>query len=383
MKKIFTGVIAAFCLLSSAAALSWGGLVDNNTKLSANHDFSALMLNQSNGVYLSVNSNLNESGSLRFSGEGLYKYKFNFDLKENEGKLKNIADLDLFKLAGGWTISGGLLSLNLGRFKYSDFSGAVFTQTSDGLYLSYETVNIKTAVYAGYTGLLNRLNVSMVENEYKDDDQFYALCPKYVPVLADFTYKGLFNYHNAGLQFASYIPVTDDNNMKLYGTFVMNGYLGTLASYDARFTMGSEKVEDKFDGLMIDGKLDLNFFASSNIMITAGGEYVSGAQADGDIKPFMTLTSRSFGSAPVYNGVIVPKIGLMYAADKLYANLTERIIIAMPEDEAKLDGFDTSVNVVYNLFSDLQIGCDIGAYICKEVEEMSSFYATAKASLAF
>ena len=55
----------------------------------------------------------------------------------------------------------------------------------------------------------------------------------------------------------------------------------------------------------------------------------------------------------------------------------------MPKDEAKLNGFDTSINVVYNVFSDLQVGCDAGAYICKEVKELSNYYATFNAKLAF
>ena len=73
----------------------------------------------------------------------------------------------------------------------------------------------------------------------------------------------------------------------------------------------------------------------------------------------------------------------MFAADKIYASVTERIIVAMPEDEGKLDGFDTAVNIVYNLFSDVQLGCNIGAYICKETKEFSNYSATIKASLAF
>ena len=73
----------------------------------------------------------------------------------------------------------------------------------------------------------------------------------------------------------------------------------------------------------------------------------------------------------------------MYAAGKMYANITERVLLAMPEDEIKLDGFDTSVNLVYNLFSDVQLGCNIGAYICTETKENSNYSATLKASLAF
>ena len=283
----------------------------------------------------------------------------------------------LLKFTGNWALGPGALALNLGRFQYQDFSGSVFSQVSDGAYISFDTLDVKASVYAGYTGLLNRLNVSMVDNETKDDDQFYALCPKYIPLAADISYKKFFEYHTVGLQAAAFLPLSDDYKMKAYGTLILNGYIGTLGSYDARVTLGTEK----FDGLMLDAKLDGTFYASNNLMVTAGGEYVSGAQ--GDIKPFLTISSRSFGGAPVYNGVIVPKVGVMYVAGKFFASATERIIITMPKDEAKLDGFNTSVNVIYNAFSDLQLGCDIGAYICKETKTNSNYYATVKASLAF
>ena len=94
-KRIISGLIAAACVISSASAFSWGGMVDNNSKLSANHDFSAIVFNQSNGIYFNVAANLNSDASLRFTGEGLYKYNLNCDFKEKETKFKNIADLDL------------------------------------------------------------------------------------------------------------------------------------------------------------------------------------------------------------------------------------------------------------------------------------------------
>ena len=378
MKKIILSMlIAVSCTFSSLAAFSWSGLVDNNTKLSADNDFKLSALKQSNGIYLAVNSHLNDSGNLRFAAEGLYKYTLTSVFDPDDTDFKNIADCDLLKFAGDWALESGTLSLSLGRFKYSDYSGVVFSQTSDGAYINYDSLPVRVSLYAGFTGLLNRLNVSMIENEVKEDDQFYALCPKYIPVTADFAYKQLFGNNTLGLQGAFFIPATDDYDMKAYGTLILNGYFGTAGTYDARFTMGTEK----FDGVMIDAKLDTNFFAGQYAMLTIGGEYISGAQ--GDIKPFMTLTTRTIGNTPYYNGLIIPKVAVMFAADKIYASVTERIIVAMPEDEGKLDGFDTAVNIVYNLFSDVQLGCNIGAYICKETKEFSNYSATIKASLAF
>lgn len=376
MKRIILSILVAG-IFSSAFALSWSGLIDNNSRFSGNNDFSVIGLNQSNGIYLSLNSPISKTGNVKFSAEALYKYSLSGDFDSGKFNLKNIADCDLLKISGNWAVGKGSLALNAGRFMYSDYSATVFNQSSDGLYLSYNSHKIGASFYAGYTGLLNRLNVAMIDNEYEEDEQFYRFCPGYIPLVADFAYKTLFGTSTVGLQAEFFIPTTDKNTMKAYGTLSYVGLFGTKGNYNAKVVVGTEK----FEGIMLDGKLDLNFFVVKNMVLTAGGEYVSGAQ--GDIKPFVTITARGFGSAPFYNGVIVPKASVVYAANKLYAGLTERVIIAMPETEAKLNGFDTSVNVVYNVFSDLQIGCDIGAYICTEEKAFSNYSATIRASLAF
>ena len=93
MKKIILTVfIAVFCAFSTLSALSWSGIVDNNSTLSANDDFSVLGLKQSNGIYLSLNSNLTETGNLRFSAEGLYKYKLTCNFDSGDATFQNIAD---------------------------------------------------------------------------------------------------------------------------------------------------------------------------------------------------------------------------------------------------------------------------------------------------
>ncbi len=381
MKKIIlTVLLAVSCAFSSLTALSWSGVIDNTSKLSLDDSFKPTVFNQTNGIYLSLSSKLNEEGTLRFVTEGLFKVNPIMDLNNNKTTLKFIADVDLLKLSGDWAVGSGNLALSAGRFQFSDFSGVVFSQVSDGLYLNYKTAKIRTSFYAGYTGLLNALNVSMVGNQLDADDNFYALCPKYVPVLADFSYKGLFGSNTIGLQAACFIPVSDENSMKAYGTFILNGQFGNIGSYDARFTLGTIKFED----FMLNAKLDANFFVSSTAMLTAGVEYVSGNQ--GNIKAFETITSRTFGSglySPKGNGVIIPKLGVMYSNGKVYASLTERGIIAMSEDETKFDGLDTSATITYKLFSDVLLGCDIGAYNCFDPKENTQYYATIKASLAF
>ena len=101
MKKlVLCGLLGVFSV--SAFALSWGGILNNNSKLSANNDFSRLSLNQSNGVSFFVKSPLNSNENLKFSGEVLYKYNLDYDFDSKESTFTNIIDCDLLKIYGKW-----------------------------------------------------------------------------------------------------------------------------------------------------------------------------------------------------------------------------------------------------------------------------------------
>ena len=318
MKKIIvSSVLAVTCLLSSAFAFSWSGLVDNNTKISENHDFSKPVLNQSNGVYLSGYSNIGDAGNMRFTAEALYKYSFNYDIKDNKSDLKNVADLDLFKFAGEWAVGPGKVSLSAGRFQYSDFSDAVFKQVSDGLYINFNNAKMKGAVYAGYTGLLNRLNVSMAENDSEENEQFYALCPMYIPVLADFSYKALFESHTIGLQLAGFIPLKEENKRQ----DIINSYLEISASdlpeferkkiahevlslvnapqYAPLFSVNSvaeAAVMGEVDGRIISGQIDRLVVTDSKVMIIDYKTNRPAAQNLADVPPAYCKQMQAYRS---------------------------------------------------------------------------------------
>ena len=190
MKKINKTFIAlsvlfSFCLPSFA--LSWSGVIDNTTKISENHDFTVPVLEQSNGIYLSLRAPISKKGSLVFDAEALYKYNLKYAFKTNTSTFKNIVDSDLFRLSGSWKLGNGMLNMNAGRFYVNDSNGIVFNQISDGLLLAYNAKKFDAKLYGGYTGLLNSFNVSMVENTIvpEKNKDFYSLCPQYIPVMAD------------------------------------------------------------------------------------------------------------------------------------------------------------------------------------------------------
>ncbi len=384
MKKlILSGILA--CLLAPVFAFTWNGVVDNTSKLSSNDDFSALTLEQSNGVHLSINAPFNTTGTLKFVAEGSFKYKLtsNFDAKTSD--LKMIVNCDLFKFSGKWNIGKGIVALDLGRFMISDISGNVFAQKSDGLSLSYDALKFRVGAYAGYTGLQNRLDLTMLNNP-QDDANFYALTAGYVPVMVNLTYKTLFETQTLGIQGEAFIPVAniEDKTKYAYGTLMLNGPIGVIGAYTLKGTVGLSDFKD----LMIDGGLDFNFYIANKAIMVAGGEFVSFEKDS--LHYFTPITTRTITTDPFFAGGILPKISFIYAQSNVLTSVTGKGVIQMG-DETKFHGVDVTASLICNVFSDLQVGCDLGAFVAvdKDVKEAikasksNVYYATLKASLAF
>ena len=378
MKKvILSGLIA--CLLAPMFALTWNGLIDNNTYLKSNQDLSLINLQQKNGVHLSLNAPFNSSGTLKFVAEGYFGYKFSTSFPQTTKEFIWIADCDLLKFAGKWTIGKGTLAVDAGRFSMSDISGYVFAQKSDGLSLSYDALKFKAGVYAGYTGLQNRLNVSMLNNS-ADAANFYGLTAGYIPVMVNFTYKTLFETNTIGLQGEAFIPVnTSDKAKYVYGSLMMNGPIGVLGAYTLKGAVGFGDLKN----LMADASLDLNFYIANAAILNLGGEFVSFEK--GPLHSFVSITSRTISTDPLFAGGVLPKLSLIYAKGNFLASVTGKGVIAMA-NETKFHGIDAAASLICNVFSDLQIGCDFTAFIGlndDNVKKASNYSATVKASLAF
>ena len=377
-KTLISGLLALFCFSASLSAFSWSGLIGNESKFSENSDFSSLSLSQTNNLYLSFATFIGDSKNMKLTGEGLFKNSLAAVLTpEADTADTPIVDCDLFKFSGNWSIGRGLLSLDLGRFRISDFSAAVFSQVSDGLNLSYSNLYLKLGLYAGYTGLLNRLNVSMVENEY-DDSKFYALCPAYIPVLFDFSYKTLFETNTIGFQGSFFVPVDmEKNTMKAYGTLSLSGPLSTFGTYSVMGTFGTEK----FESFMLDAKADINVYIGTVGMVNAGYEYISDESES--LHGFKTISARSLYNGALTSGLMIPKLSFILAKNSVYFSLTEKVIISNIAVETELNGFDTSLSLIGNILSDVQLGLDAGAFISVKDENQNNYYMTLKASLAF
>ena len=379
MKKIFALVFFFCFLISNSFAFSWSGLINNNTNASTT-DFETIIVDQSNAVFLSAAMPLSKGEdvqNMRLTGEVMYKYDLLF-INHNT-VFSSIFDLDLLKFSGNWSLNTANLNLALGRFTICDSTSVVFNQCCDGAYLVYETSKWKAGLYAGYTGLLNSLNVSMLDKG-KYTNSVYQLAAAYVPLSVDFAYLCLLGANVVDLQADFFIPVQKNLKSKLYASITLSGPVSSFGSYSFAAITGTKA----FDGLMLFTKLDGMFYISDFGIAGAGVEYASGK--NGALKPFETFTARTCcnaGGGMQTSGELIPKLSFTYVKNQLFASVTEKIVCTVPENSLKLQGSDTSISLLVNILSDLQAGCDIVIYKDFELKEASYYSATLKASLAF
>lgn len=375
MKKFLITFTLIFGLISSSFAFEWGGLLNNVTN-GASSDFKTGTLNQSNGIFLWINSALTEDKALRFSAEGMYKY--NLITTGKNAKFTNTVDLNLLKLSGSWKKNGNVFSFNAGRFIYSDKTGNVFSQLSDGFNISYNTYNWNVGFYGGYTGLLNRFTVAMSEMpKQQKNKEWYDLCYGYVPLMLDFTFTRV-GRNSIGLQADYFIDVTGNKKDLAYGSFVMRGPIAKVGNYSVAATVGTEK----FKNVMLRGKFDLSFFLGQYVMASVGADYASGSNKV--FVPFKSVTAR-----PIHNtvaalpvDVLAPRLTGMFAKDNLVVTLTEKFIMTFP-NKFQVNGLDSSLGLIYNIFSDLQLGANIIAYTDFISKEANNFSGTLSVNFTF
>lgn len=376
-KRIIGAVFACILFASSLYAVSWSGVIDDNTKLFTS-DFSAFNLYQSNGIYLSLNSKLGDSG-LRLSSECSYKYQANIPFSsEKASTFTNIVDLSLLKLSGTWTLPGGALSMNFGRFSYSDLSGVIFTQNSDGVYVSYDSMKMSAGFYAGYTGLQNSLNVSMID-AYNYDYEFYNLCAGYIPILADFAYKSFLKTNTIALQLSGFLEPKKDFSSKYYATVSLAGPVTTLGNYSVTITAGTQEFKD----VMAYANANMSFFVNQMGIMGCGIEYASGNHAV--FSPFYSITSQTAYNAVVSatkSSVLLPNISETFILNDMVLGLYQKLAIPFNE-KINVKGLEIGVNWIYNVLSDVQISCNVLLYFDFADTKMSNNEITLKTLLSF
>lgn len=353
MKKILSGLIAAFCLFAAPlSALEWGGLVNNESKFTKT---STNAFRQSNSVYLWMNTPVTSDASWTFSTEGMYKFMFDAPAKT----VTNVADVDLLKLSGLVDLGVGTAQIAAGRFFVADNTGVNFSQCSDGFSLNMMMSKYNIGLYAGYTGLLNNLNVSILGGAPGTSNKVYALCHGYIPAIVTFELPSILGNQTLAIQGEAFLDTAKEDKLtRLYANATLGGPIIGTVYYNAvtSFGFASKKI-------MNYSSFSVAAYPSDSLAVNAGVEYASGAA--GKLAAYQTFTSKTaYGAAssPEMSGCIVPTADVIFTTGSLFSNLTVKAPLAMPEKSAKFAGVGADLICIYNVFSDLQAEVDVNFY---------------------
>ncbi len=156
----FFSILISVLAMGSSFAFDFGGLVTNDTIIKTCED-SKFRLDQKNSASLWLRQSISEDGSSYFAAETIYSFERDF----NVDSPVNVLDVDLCKLVLKKPTENGTFGISAGRFYYSDLTGTIYNQLSDGIEFLYESPVVQVTVYGAYTGLLNAQNAKMISSE--------------------------------------------------------------------------------------------------------------------------------------------------------------------------------------------------------------------------
>lgn len=165
MKKLVLILAAVLMIVLPAAAYDFGGSLDASASVAGDAVTPAFKATAWAKVPF-------ETGAL--STEAYYKGTI-------ADEFTGTFDVSLLKLS--LNLSG--VSVNIGRYAFSDVTSSVFATTSDGVNLAASAGLLKLGAYVGYTGLLNAKTSSFGAADATKMDDFYPLSNKYVVFLVN------------------------------------------------------------------------------------------------------------------------------------------------------------------------------------------------------
>lgn len=380
MKRIFATIISL--LMLPVFAMEWGGLFTEDMKY-ATTEFSEenTGLRQSNSLILWTNVPLAASGNTYFSGQTSVKYYT--DIIQQDG-ITPIFDIDLLKISSNFFAGDNVFSFSAGRFGVSDLTGKIFNQTSDGLAIKLTRPTVEFTAYAGYTGLLNAYNVSMITAEAYSPVYIegYCLSYKYLPCSLSIEMPAILSNQTLNVQASAFIdmekPGQDDSDNRYYGSLSMMGPIAGPVYYSFLTSFGSENFTNIFNY----SALSIQYYLGSLMSVKGNIEYASGNQlAFTSFKGFSSNTAYNSLSSPELSGLIMPNIDMAVTIQNFYVGLNGKIVLGYPDSNIYFQGLNVSANIIFNIFSDLQLGV-LGSYYYDMYWQGKENYFTANVNLS-
>lgn len=371
MKRIITTILFVAMVASGVSAIEYGGLLDSNSSFEkvAENDFA-------------FSQKLDASAYLRIpftkDGRAALSTEFAYRLHYADEEMSHFLNLPLLKVGYSGDVGDGYMDITAGRFTMSDNTRKIFNQTSDGLFGSYSTDLFVASMYFGYTGLVNRYFVSMVENNITSysgfDSDLYTSSLPYVVVGANVGLNNLFLNQNMGIGFWGFVGIQNMKSNKIYGSIVFNGpVVGNLF----------HSTEGVVAGLIQDDTSEVAGLFSSTLSyyldwrglaVNAGATYAS--------EKFETVTATSgMVMSEPWTNVFLPSLSVsMLPLSNLYVAVETNFPLAAKDMEyqgAGLVGY-----IKYQLFSDVALGVNVSQFFAK-AEENNYTKISLRAAISF
>ena len=369
MKKTVLSAAFAVLLLAPLCAFDWGGKLNSTTKYQGDK-FNSLFWYESAGVHLWFTSPI---GSKLYFGTDA-SYEFRYDQKG--GTVKNIVDINLFKLSGTFHPNQkDTFEFGAGRFSVNDATGIIFNQTSDGIYAKYSWPVCSVSLYGGTTRLLNshdvvilrRFSDTTVKSEHASF--VYVLGPSYIPLGLSLYFPSLFLNQDITLEQWGFIDYSGDGYNRFYTTLMFSGPVLNNLFYAASTTLSMANTAS-FPNLSNLSKLTLSFYPAEKASIGFSGVYASGDH--GAVSPFRGFTSQTAvlasetaGFGTEYESKLKAEISGTYTfLSRVYVGASAAAVFACP-NTFSYNGFQWRIDAIWNIFHDLQLSSAIYQYVGK------------------
>lgn len=372
--KFFTAAVCGFAL-SSAFALDYGFLVDNNTSFRTRPNKEMYFFQQdSASAWIKVP--FGSSPDNYFVGEGLYKFEFN----GNTNQLYHYLDLNLLKFVFINELESGKLEADLGRFFVVDATGLIFTQNCDGAFVKYSNDFMEVSGYAGYTGLLNGNTVTMINSpSFKGNDakQLYDFADRNVIAMVTGNFPFLFADQSVKVQFAGAFRTDEITYNRMYATLGMNGPIAGNLFYNIAGTAAFISYNGKPVQVAPFVKADLvYYFPIASVGLNA-------VFAGNDFTGITSQTALDSSYEPEYKGLL--KTGISAKVRPI-----NNLLISVSGDVAfdgsknfELKGAQYKVGADYQVVSDVLIGASWVQYFDINKTDLDYQAVSIKAKIAF
>ena len=331
-------------------------------------------------------SSLNQAGTQKIAAEGNFTYKLTNDLLGESNDLKT-ADLTLLKYTGLFQKEKKKSVLSLGRFFVADSTGLVLSLLNDGVMYQYLSNKVNASLYAGWTGLTNAQNTSILSRNYTEDDdaddvfmldaeKVYYFNDSYALSSVSLSLPYLFFNQTLTLEGIALIGtkgINGDNsgNWRAFGTLSLNGPLAASLFYKLYTCFEKEKDMDiaNLSSLYFD-----YYTTYKGLSFSFGGVYASGE--DGAFASFKGISSQTAFQAngdTQYSGLIKGGISAsIKPIDALFCKLGSDVVFkdrAKEESESqelKYHGVQVYGAVSYQIFTDLKTSLSVSDYFAED-----------------